>query len=538
MNKSAFLPSLAKVAAFLLLIAASMPGLAEETPAVGGGGYRITVDEVGRNIPLVVVGGTPYEMGYHYGRLIKPEAELFVPLFLMLINAGGLSNEALDTAWETMAPYTDPRYDEEIRGVADGSGVDYLTLRRGHCAAALESYSCSSVAAWGSATADGHLYQTRDLDWDLDAFAHYFPAIVVYLPIDGVPHINPTFAGMVGSHTGMNAEGIALAEMGDSPGSERPYNLEGQHFLATFRQILYDARNLDDAIGIMRDSARIKRYHYVFGDGRNQLRAAKIKAHAPVAPPNDFIVWYDNDPADEFFPNVLVDVVYNDEGRGAFPTLLERHGQLGAADMIELANHIATRGNNVVNVVYDATALKVWVAYASEHHEAYTQPYVEIDMAALDSDGDGIPDIEEGAEDIDGDGVPNFLDPDSDGDGIPDARESLNGTDPYDVNDPPLSERRHCADQNGDQRINISELLRVIQFYNSEGYYCAGWIEDTEDGYVPGNGELLNCMPHHSDYAPQDWAIGLSELLRLIQFYNSESYGPCEEGEDGFCANL
>jgi len=91
----------------------------------------------------------------------------------------------------------------------------------------------------------------------------------------------------------------------------------------------------------------------------------------------------------------------------------------------------------------------------------------------------------------------------------------------------------HTADQNGDNRINLSELLRVIQLYNSGGYHCdaAG-----EDGYAPGPGDQT-CAPHGSDYNPQDWLIGLSELLRIIQFYNSGGYHYCPEDatEDGFC---
>ena len=34
---------------------------------------------------------------------------------------------------------------------------------------------------------------------------------------------------------------------------------------------------------------------------------------------------------------------------------------------------------------------------------------------------------------------------------------------------------------------------------------------------------------------PPDWEINLSELLRLIQFFNSGGYHRCLEGEDGFC---
>jgi hypothetical protein len=89
----------------------------------------------------------------------------------------------------------------------------------------------------------------------------------------------------------------------------------------------------------------------------------------------------------------------------------------------------------------------------------------------------------------------------------------------------------HSADQNGDTLISLSELLRVIQFYNSARYGCG---VETEDGFAPESTEE-SCAAHASDYNPQDWRILLSELLRLIQFYNSGGYHPCEEGEDGFC---
>ena len=43
----------------------------------------------------------------------------------------------------------------------------------------------------------------------------------------------------------------------------------------------------------------------------------------------------------------------------------------------------------------------------------------------------------------------------------------------------------HTADQDGDGFIELTELLRVIQFYNSGGYHpCPG--DGTEDGFCPG----------------------------------------------------
>ena len=97
----------------------------------------------------------------------------------------------------------------------------------------------------------------------------------------------------------------------------------------------------------------------------------------------------------------------------------------------------------------------------------------------------------------------------------------------------------HSADQNCDNGVNLSELLRVIQFYNSNGFHCADPPGSTEDGFAPGPGADHGCAPHASDYHPTgpDWDVDLSELLRLIQFYNSGGYHACpgEGTEDGYC---
>lgn len=90
----------------------------------------------------------------------------------------------------------------------------------------------------------------------------------------------------------------------------------------------------------------------------------------------------------------------------------------------------------------------------------------------------------------------------------------------------------HDADSDGDGRISLSEILRVVQFFNIGAYHCS---EGTEDGFAPGHGPQCDTF-HSSDFAPADWSISLSELLRLIQFYNSGGYASgCEDSEDSYC---
>ena len=114
---------------------------------------------------------------------------------------------------------------------------------------------------------------------------------------------------------------------------------------------------------------------------------------------------------------------------------------------------------------------------------------------------------------------------------VPDNEGSPEGEGTPDGEEP----QPQSADQDADFIIALGELLRVIQFYNAGGLHCAETSGATEDGYLPGAGLNLSCDPHSTDFAPQNWSINLTELLRLIQFYNIGGYTPCETGEDGFC---
>jgi len=92
----------------------------------------------------------------------------------------------------------------------------------------------------------------------------------------------------------------------------------------------------------------------------------------------------------------------------------------------------------------------------------------------------------------------------------------------------------HSADTNDNARIDLSELLRVVQFFNATGYFCS---PGTEDEYAPGAGSRV-CDPHSADYSEPAFVISLSELLRLIQWYNVGEFVACpqQESDDGFCA--
>jgi len=91
----------------------------------------------------------------------------------------------------------------------------------------------------------------------------------------------------------------------------------------------------------------------------------------------------------------------------------------------------------------------------------------------------------------------------------------------------------HSVDTNDNNAVDLSDLLRAIQFYNARVIKCAA---GTEDGYNVGRGDTFSCRNHAADYNPPDWSISLSETLRMVQLYNLGGYIRCDDGEDGYCA--
>ncbi|HWX18491.1 MAG TPA: hypothetical protein VN578_01170, partial [Candidatus Binatia bacterium] len=91
------------------------------TGTVRAEGYRTSLGSAPDDFPVVVVSGTPYEMGVSLGRLMKPEIQAFAPLFVkeaQLFGGQQLSSTNLVLAWSTMEPFISARFQDELRGLA------------------------------------------------------------------------------------------------------------------------------------------------------------------------------------------------------------------------------------------------------------------------------------------------------------------------------------------------------------------------------------------------------------------------------------
>jgi hypothetical protein len=341
------------------------------------GGYRTTVGSGPETISVVVVWGTPHEMGRAQGELLKEEINTLVPGFLAKNQASDerASDATLDAAWEDVKPYTEKRVVEEMEGLCEGSGLPLQTIVRASMIPVIGDFACSGVAVWGKATADGKLYQLRNLDYSTDTGLQDCPVVVIYIPEKGQPHANVTFAGIAGCNTGMNAAGIVLGEKGATPERDYPFNLKGEHFMSLFRTVLYDAGSLDQALNILRNAHRIKKYYWYVSDGKIPA-AVKIKAFAP-----DMTVWKGGDSWDELAPNILDDTIYQTvENEIALDELKSGYGKLDAKSMIDLSCAVGHNDGNLLDVVYSPATLEMWISYAEKSEPASSRPFVHLNM--------------------------------------------------------------------------------------------------------------------------------------------------------------
>jgi hypothetical protein len=141
-----------------------------------------------------------------------------------------------------------------------------------------------------------------------------------------------------------------------------------------------------------------------------------------------------------------------------------------------------------------------------------------VNDAAVDSDGDGLSNLQEQTRGTRADRT------DSDRDGVDDAAEVTAGTDPTGAVD------YHSADGDESRAFSLNELLRVVQLFNAGAYHCNAL---GEDGYAPGNGPQT-CARHQTDYATPAYSVTLPELLRMIELYLAGGYTRDLYSEDSF----
>ena len=117
----------------------------------------------------------------------------------------------------------------------------------------------------GNTTVDGNLYQIRVLDYATDLHLQEHPAILLCEPDSELRFINIGWIGFIGVISGMNYDGIAVSEIGDS--FNKVYQtMAAEPMLFVLRDVLQYSSSLDEAIEIITSAKRTSSFLYCVGD--------------------------------------------------------------------------------------------------------------------------------------------------------------------------------------------------------------------------------------------------------------------------------
>ncbi len=365
--------------AIVVLLAASSRA-ETRTIARCGQGWLEEVD----GYRVLHVKGTPYEMGYQQGALLKDDIRENVR-FLFDVKAKELKAEVAGVKLvdpkkviagisRNQRKFVPARYFEEMEGVAAGAGLKAEDVIVANFIP--EMFHCSGFALAGSATKDGTLYHGRVLDYGCDWQLQDHAVLTIAEPSGKIPFVNVTYAGFIGSVTGMNAKKISIGEMG----GRGLGHWEGVPMALLVRWALEEGGTLDEAVAVFRDHPRTCEYYYVIADGKTGKGVGMEGSW-------DRFTTIPMGGTHERLPVAIKDGVVLSAG-DRYTELARRvqagHGTFDAESARHLMDRPVAMKSNLHSVLFETTTTRFWVANASKAGEpAVTQPFQAFKLTEL-----------------------------------------------------------------------------------------------------------------------------------------------------------
>jgi hypothetical protein len=370
-----FRPALAFVMFLFLLVGPA----GAQTVARCGQGW---LEKIG-GYPVLHLKGTYYEMGFQHGALLKKHVQQNMDFLLRkkgdeaLAQLGPIKLKPVTVLSAIVAiqqKHVPQKFKDELQGLAAGAQVPLKDAQLTNFIP--ELFHCSGFALMNSATKDGTLYHGRVLDYGIDLGLQDHAVIIVAEPKGGIPFVNISYAGFIGSVSGMNARHVSIGELG----GRGLGHWAGVPMAFLVREALERGKNLDAAISVFRDNKRTCQYYYVLADGAAN-RAAGMEASwnrfelIPVGK------------AHPQLPTAVKDCSLLSVG-DRYQELVRRvqkgHGKFTAETAIRLMDRPVAMKSNLHNVLFEPKTTRFWVANAShEGRPASTQKYHAFQLSKL-----------------------------------------------------------------------------------------------------------------------------------------------------------
>jgi predicted choloylglycine hydrolase len=368
----------------------SLPELRHEGNRTWAGqGYLAEYD----GLQVLHLKGTPLEMGVQQGMLLGQQAAALRPY----VDPALQTRTGMDKlVWQFQDFYMNvkllptfirnipDRYLQEmqgfVHGVSEGKDDAIKPVLVSNVSQELALAMCTSVAAWGAASIDGHLYHARNLDNSLPLVLIKSALVMVVEPEGRIPYITLSYPASFGVMHAMNAKGITIS-MSYSFTTES--SIDGLPLLFLLREVIERAETLDQAVQIIKDTPRTVGLNILIGDAKEPKAVVmEVSAnHWAIRTADDFITatnryaassmqsyqqagWYSSALRDERLSELEV------EYRGRFNAQVLAAVLRDKFSESSVAHEGMVRGidnaNTMASVIFDPTRQLMWVGVQDE----------------------------------------------------------------------------------------------------------------------------------------------------------------------------
>ncbi|CAF1152987.1 unnamed protein product [Rotaria sp. Silwood1] len=394
-------------------------------------GKRFIVGQGYDKINIVhVYGGTPYDMGYAFGQLMSEDLKQIVPEYFTYLEnmiedlikqlppfiakwivEFGLRG-ALDLNYDITRKYTPPWYNEELQGLAAGSGISYEDIRRLNLIPELTKAACSVLGAWGESTISSTLLHLRSLDWDEKAPIAKYATVTIYHPnasYEGyanhfhdyykqkytTSHVFANFGypGLIGSIGAYSEVSIGLGQKVWITTEQDITSRFGNPWTYVLRDVIQFSNSLDTALTMLINIKRTCSVHLGLGEFHRNASISNIGFLGIEYSAKEFNVYSWKDMYNTSNHPILEDVIYWDphpqpSNHPCFASLLiDHYGHLDATSIIRNITSLLKTGNTL-NLIIDYDENAAYLAYSAPDDpqgpiEAFNRVHTRLDMMKL-----------------------------------------------------------------------------------------------------------------------------------------------------------
>jgi predicted choloylglycine hydrolase len=204
------------------------------------------------NVPLLVVAGTPQEIGESIGALALKPGKRILEYPRDLLDQHGIKKlwGLFLGSGKGMFRNFPPEYRDELESMVRSSGADRDLVIAGNTFFDIKkTLACSALLVDRDRSNTGGTLFGRNLDYPSLGYIHHYSLVTVYRPKKGLAFASVGFPGLVGVLSGMNEAGLVLGvlEVFDIKSGEPHFDAHGIPYGLCLRRVLEQARTIDEA---------------------------------------------------------------------------------------------------------------------------------------------------------------------------------------------------------------------------------------------------------------------------------------------------